>query len=188
MEAARRKILTVPNLLSLLRLGLIPVFVSCYIRGLYVETAVFLILSGLTDVADGWIARRFGAISDLGKVLDPAADKLTQAAMLLMLIGDHPQMQLPFILLMIKESIMSVMGLLVIRSTGAVPSAVWHGKLTTMLLFLIMFMHVIWKDIPAPASNTMIVLCMVMMLYSLAAYAISNARRIRCSKAAGTPR
>lgn len=179
VDTAKQRILTVPNILSLLRLALIPLFVGCYARGENAATALLLVLSGLTDVLDGWYARRFGAVSDLGKALDPAADKLTQAAMLAMLISRHPQMLLPFVLLVVKELLAAVTGLLIIRRTGIVPSAVWHGKLTTLLLYTLMLTHVIWKDIPPALSNTMTTVCLAMMLYSMAAYAASNVRRIR---------
>lgn len=185
VNAAKQRIVTVPNMLSLLRLALIPVFVGCYVNGAHGATALLLVLSGLTDVLDGWYARRFNAVSDLGKALDPAADKLTQAAMLAMLVGTHPQMLLPFILLVIKELTASVLGLLVIRRTGEVPYAVWHGKLTTLLLYGLMFTHVIWKDIPPALSNIMTGVCVLMMIYSMAAYAADNIRRIRKNSPGG---
>lgn len=73
-----KKIFTIPNLLSAFRLLLIPVFVWAYcIKKAYLLTAGVLLLSGLTDMADGFIARRFHMISDLGKMLDPIADKLS---------------------------------------------------------------------------------------------------------------
>ena len=98
------KILTIPNLLSLLRLCLIPLFVWAYlIRQDPLLTVGLLILSGLTDIADGFIARHFQMISDLGKVLDPLADKLTQAAMLVCLTSRFPLMLIPFGMMVVKE-------------------------------------------------------------------------------------
>lgn len=186
MTAYHRRILTVPNLLSLVRLCLIPVFIRLYDHGAYAETAAVLVLSGLTDVVDGWYARRFHAVSDVGKVLDPIADKLTQAATLLMLVSNHPTMLLPFLLLIVKEMFMGISGLLVIRRTGVVPAAVWHGKATTAGLYLLMFLHVIWKDIPAQLSNILTAACIVLMLLSLSLYAVDNIRRIRCAGSGGT--
>lgn len=75
----QNKILTIPNVLSFFRLCLIPVIIWMYCsKRDYVRTAVILLLSGATDILDGFIARRFNMVSDLGKVLDPVADKLTQ--------------------------------------------------------------------------------------------------------------
>lgn len=185
MNTAKQRIVTVPNMLSLLRLALIPLFVGCYVNGAHGATALLLVLSGLSDVLDGWYARRFGAVSDLGKALDPAADKLTQAAMLAMLVSTHPQMLLPLLLLVIKELTAAVLGLLVIRRTGEVPFALWHGKLTTLLLYGLMFTHVVWKDIPPVLSNTMTGICVLMMIYSMAAYTADNIRRIRKNSPGG---
>lgn len=186
MTTRQHRILTIPNLLSLLRLCMIPLFVLLYRRGLYLETALTLVLSGVTDLVDGWYARRFHAVSDLGKALDPIADKLTQAAMLLCLTSDHPTLLVPLLLLVIKEVFASVSGLIVIRATGSVPSAVWHGKATTLLLYLLMLIHVIWKDIPAALSNTLTGVCVVMMLVSMTLYAVKNVRSIRAAGKGGS--
>ena len=84
------KILTIPNLLSCLRLALIPCFVWAYlVRRDPRLTVALLLLSGLTDIADGFIARHYDMVSNLGKVLDPLADKLTQAAMLVCLTSQR---------------------------------------------------------------------------------------------------
>ena len=103
-SASKTKIWTIPNLLSLMRIALVPLIVWSYLN---LEDGVLagclLVLSGATDIADGIIARRFNMISDLGKVLDPVADKLTQGAMLICLVALFPKMLLPLILLAVKE-------------------------------------------------------------------------------------
>lgn len=179
MKITRKDVLTVPNLLSLLRLLMIPLFVWLYLRGLHGLTATVLVLSGATDVIDGWYARRFGAVSDLGKALDPVADKLTQAAMLLCLVSRWPKMLWVFVLMFVKELFAGVSGLMVIRRTDSVPGAVWHGKVTTMLLYLMLITHVLWQDIPASVSNTLYGTCIVMMLLSMVLYGIRNVTAIR---------
>ena len=92
-------------------------------------------LSGLTDLADGYIARRFHRISNLGKILDPVADKLTQAAMLICLFTRFPHVLLLIVIMAGKELYMVVSGCLVIRKTGKVHGADWHGKIVTFLLY-----------------------------------------------------
>lgn len=178
-QMSKRQLLTVPNLLSLIRLGLIPVFVHLYLSGAQAAAAGVIVLSGLTDLADGWYARRFHAVSDVGKVLDPIADKLTQAAAIGMLVADHPLLLAPLLLLVVKEILACVSGMLVIRRTGVVPAAVWHGKATTALLYLLMFVHILWQDIPASASNIMTAGCIAMMLLSMILYTIDRFRRIQ---------
>ena len=178
MKSDKMQIWTIPNLLSLLRLLMIPLFVWLYLNGYEGWTAFVLILSGLTDVVDGFIARHFGQVSDIGKALDPIADKLTQAAMLLCLMARYPVMIVPFILLAVKEVYAGITGLLVICRTNVVPVAEWHGKATTLLLYGMMILHVVWQDIPFWTSNVLTVACIVMMTLSLVLYARRNIRAI----------
>lgn len=179
MRFNKQQILTVPNLLSLLRLLMIPLFIWLYLQGYENWTAFVLILSGVTDVVDGYIARHFNQVSDFGKAFDPIADKLTQAAMLLCLVSRYPTMIVPFLLLAVKDVFNAVSGLLVIRRTGKVLGAEWHGKLTTVLLYGMMILHVVWQDIPRWTSNMFNAGCVVMMLVSFVLYARRNIQVIR---------
>lgn len=185
MKPDKTKILTIPNLLSLLRLLMIPLFIWLYLHGHKGWTAAVLLLSGLTDVVDGFIARHFNQVSDIGKALDPVADKLTQAAMLLCLMAYYPMMLAPFCLLAVKEVFAGVSGLIVIRRTGIVPGAEWHGKVTTLLLYGMMILHVVRQEIPAWLSNTLNGGCITMMLVSMVLYARRNLRLIRDAQKAG---
>jgi cardiolipin synthase len=170
-----KKIWTIPNILSLVRLAMIPLIVWLYtVKEDLVLTAVFLVLSGLTDLVDGYIARNYHQVSDLGKALDPVADKLTQLAMLFCLISKFPAMLIPFIILAVKEFITGIMGLIVIHKTDEVKGAVWHGKACTVLLYGMMFCHLVWVKIPALVSNVMIGTCVVMMLLSFVLYGTRN--------------
>ncbi len=176
----QHKIFTIPNLLSAFRLLLIPIFIWLYCaKQAYGWTTFVLILSGLTDIVDGYVARHFHMVSDLGKMLDPVADKLTQGAMLFCLMTVFPFMIVPFILLIVKETIAAITGLIVIKKTGCVYGAVWHGKVTTCLLYATMIMHVIWYRIPPMISNLLIALCTFMMLLSLVLYFIRNLKLLK---------
>lgn len=169
------KYLTIPNLLSLLRLCMIPVMVWLYIgKKNYGLTALILVLSGLTDMADGYIARHFNMVSDFGKAFDPVADKLTQIAMMLCLVTRFPLMLLPWIVLVVKEVFTGITSLLAIHKTGQVEGAVWHGKVTTTLLYFTMGLHLIWYGIPQVVSLILIGLCTGMMLISAIGYGIRN--------------
>lgn len=174
------KIFTLPNVLSVLRILLIPIIVWLYcVEKNYLWAGIMLILSGVTDMVDGFIARRFKMVSDLGKVLDPIADKLTQAAMLVCLITRFPLMLLPFVLLILKETFMSISGLLVIQKTGHVMSAVWHGKVATALLYATMILHIFWFDIHPIVSNVLILLSAAMIIVSFVLYGIHNVVAIK---------
>lgn len=179
MKPTKKDILTIPNLLSLLRLLMIPVFVWLYLHGYEGWTAVVLILSGMTDVADGHIARQYNQISDFGKAFDPLADKLTQAAMLLCLTSRYPSMILPFVLLAVKEIFAAISGIIVIQRTGEVLGAQWHGKVTTFMLYGMMILHVLWEDISMWVSNVLNIGCVAMMLVSLVLYARRNIQAMR---------
>lgn len=182
MEAKmmKDKVITVPNVLSLFRVCLIPLIAWSY---LCTENTLWagnlLILSGLTDIADGFIARKYHMISDLGKILDPVADKLTQATMLVCLLLQYPLMRLPFLLLIIKEVFMGITGWLVIRKTGNVYGANWHGKAATIMLYAMMILHVFWQDIPSSFSCFTIVVSSGMILLSFVLYGIRNIRVLK---------
>lgn len=179
----QNKILTIPNLLSLFRLLLIPVIIWLYtVRKDYFPAGALLILSGLTDLADGFIARHFNAVSNVGKILDPIADKLTQAAMLFCLITRFPLMAAPFGVLVLKEIFIGTTGLLMIRKTGKVVGADFHGKVATTLLYAMMILHIFWVGITPAVSATTIVICLVSMLFTLVVYGKRNVRVLRGKK------
>lgn len=174
-EKYRKRIVTVPNALSLFRLCLIPIIVWLYcFKKSYPATCAVLVLSGLTDIADGIIARGFGMISDLGKALDPVADKLTQIAMLVCLITRFPHMLLPLVVIIIKEITVALTNILLIRKTGEVKGARWHGKVNTALLYSVMILHLIWFNIPAVVSDILVGLCTAMIFLSGTLYIINN--------------
>lgn len=182
MKEQKNTLLTIPNALSLLRLLMIPAFVWLYLHGQPGATAAVLVLSGLTDVADGWIARHFQQISDFGKAFDPVADKLTQAAMLLCLVTTHPLMLLPLSLLVVKELLCGALALLAIRRTGVVPMAKWHGKAATALLYAMMTLHLVWASMPGWCSGSLTAACVAIMLISLVCYACDSLRVLRADK------
>ena len=135
----QKKIITIPNILSTVRILLIPVIIWLYI-GLkdYLLTGVFVIISGLTDIIDGVIARKFNMISDVGKVLDPFADKATQIVVMILLTISFPLMLIPIVITAIKEAFMAITGYMVIKKCNIVLGAHWHGKLATVALTSVM--------------------------------------------------
>ena len=165
------QILTIPNLLSLVRLAMIPLIVWLYCQQKNYPAAVAVIaLSGLTDIADGIIARKFNMVSDFGKILDPIADKLTQAALILCLTTRY-ELMIPLIIeFVIREFFMLILGYLVIRKTDTVNSSQWFGKLTTVMLYAVMSVLILFHDIPLWCANVMIALCAVTMLISFILY------------------
>ncbi len=165
------QILTIPNLLSVVRLLLIPLIVWLYcVKQNYYEAVAVIVLSGITDVADGIIARKFHMISDFGKILDPVADKLTQAALIICLIAKFDWMLWLFILFAVKEITMGISGLVVIKKKDVVNSAQWFGKLSTVVLYTVMILLFLFPNTPETAANMMIVICAAVLLLSMVKY------------------
>ena len=176
---ARTKVFTFPNILSFFRLCLIPAIVWSYcVEQNYLLAGSVLIVSGLTDIVDGFIARKFNMVSDLGKILDPIADKLTQAAMLLCLLLRFPLLWILLVLVLVKEIFMCITGLMVIKKTGSVYGAKWHGKVATCLLYATMILHVFWNEITPVVSIVSTLACAVMIVISFILYSIQNIKKL----------
>lgn len=176
-KLTKNQVLTIPNFLSFFRLSLIPVIVWLYVfkESPGWTTAVFII-SGLTDIVDGFIARRFNMVSDFGKAIDPIADKLTQITMLFCLLTHFPLIILPIIVMAVKEIGAFVLRLIVYRRTERVDSADWHGKVNTVLLYAIMLIHILWVNIPTEISTACILTTTTMMILSCVLYSVSGAK------------
>ncbi|MBE6037172.1 MAG: CDP-alcohol phosphatidyltransferase family protein [Clostridiales bacterium] len=173
------KIFTIPNLLSFFRILLIPLFCWTYIgREDILWTAVIIVVSGLSDLADGYIARTFHMTSDLGKFLDPLSDKLTLAALVVCLFTRFPYMILVFALMFVKEITTSLTHLKAMKKTGKVPMALWHGKISTAGLYVVMGLHLVWPTMPEILSYTLVALIMTIMLLSFILYLVRNLRII----------
>lgn len=177
------QIITIPNLLSFLRLGMIPLLVYLYLNGHPVWTTVVLVASGVTDAVDGYIARRFNMVSDFGKALDPVADKLTQFAMMLCLFTRFPAMMIPAALLFIKELASGISSLVVIRKTGKVSSAAWHGKVCTIYLYAMMTLHIVWLKIPSWVSYFSVGIAVGWMIFSFILYIFRNVSELTANAA-----
>lgn len=125
----------IPNALTILRFILIPFIIIYIVKDKYLEAFIFLTISGLTDVLDGFIARKFNFITNFGKLIDPLADKTTQISILvaLALKGIIPLWIL--VVVFIKEFVM-VSGASFLYGKELVVSSRWYGKLATVLFYL----------------------------------------------------
>lgn len=168
-------LLSIPNILSYIRLILIPVFVNIYNTAKTPEdlklAAAIIVASGLTDMLDGFIARRFHMITDIGKLIDPMADKLTQLAVLYCLTSRYDKMWILVGLCIIKEGYMA--GKMVFtykRHHKRLDGASYWGKACTALLYLTMFILIVFVNIPAVAADILIYVCALMMITTLYQY------------------
>ena len=168
------KVITVPNMLTTLRILLVPAFIRAYFRRPGLVPVLILALSALTDLLDGQIARRFNQVSDLGKLLDPIADKLTQGAMLICLLKRFPHFWIPVALMLVRETFVGITSVLAIKKSGRVEGAEMHGKVATVFLYVLVLSHLIFGDMPAAVSDAMIAVTTAVMAVSFALYARKN--------------
>ncbi len=166
----KEDILTIPNLLSFFRILLIPVMVILYSYNYYYAAVFVIFLSGLTDIADGKIARKYNMVSDFGKFIDPVADKLTQAAMILCLISKYAGMLALIILMFLKEGFLFLCSYITFKKTGIVSSAEWYGKATTAILYAVMIILFLMPNIPLTLARVLIWLCGIVIAVSLVLY------------------
>ena len=148
------------------RILLIPLFVWLYIvKKEYEWTAGILVLSGLTDTLDGYIARKNDMVTAFGTAIDPIADKLTQICMVFCLMSRFPAMRILVVGLVIKELAAGIMSLIILKRKNLTASAEWHGKLCTWLLYITMVVHVLWADIPQNYSyiSTFVILAVLLL-------------------------
>ena len=161
---------TIPNLLSVFRILLIPLMVTLYWKGRTVAAVIVFGVSALSDIADGQIARRFNMVTDLGKMLDPLADKLTQGAALVCAAKAHPQLFFLLGFMAMKELTQAYIGGRIVKKTGHVFNARWFGKLCTVVTTASLVAMFIFPQLPEWAVNSLLILCSAMMLVSLALY------------------
>ena len=140
-----------------------------------------IILSGFTDIVDGFIARKFNMISDLGKILDPIADKLTQGTLIICLSYKYPKMLFLVMLFVVKECIMALLGYITIRNKNSVNSAKWYGKVSTLVLYAAMIILIFFADLPVITVDFLIISCAGIMMLSLIMY-IRFYIKILCEK------
>ncbi len=148
----------IPNILSGIRILLIPFFIWQMAEGNTLVAASLLVVSGLTDLLDGFLARRYHWVSDLGKILDPMADKMTQGAVCIMLIINMPRYWYFFALLLFKEFVMLLLGAWLVRRGVHIKSSRWFGKVVTTLFYATMAAVLFFPDIPFPATICLLAL------------------------------
>lgn len=171
---------TIPNMLSILRLLLIPVIVYLYcFRHNNTWTLIVVAFSTLTDIVDGFIARHFNMITDFGKFLDPLADKATQLSVFLCLVTKFHAMAIPFVILIVKELVAFLMRLKIFKETEIVDGAKWHGKLATGVVIATIASHLIWYDMSDITSFCIIGICTAFVLLSAVLYTADNIRVLK---------
>ncbi len=173
----KKELLTIPNILSLFRLILIPIYVFIYLNATesmdYFIAAAILAISCLTDLIDGKIARRFNMISTLGKVLDPLADKATQLTLIVCLAVKHTFLRYLVALFVIKESFQAIAGVINFIRGRMLKGALLTGKICTTVLFVSLILLVMMPALSEGIIRTIVIIDIIFMSISFLDYLIT---------------
>ena len=177
----KEEILTIPNILSMLRIVMIAAVVVLFVTKNYLAAGIVLITSGVTDILDGFIARKFNMVSSLGKALDPFADKLTQFAVMICLCFYCEWILIPFVLLVLRDGFMLLTGLSIFRKTHSTFSARWYGKIATLYTYTLMCALLVFKTQLEQQETLRLILIIIdacLIAFSFVMYAIRNTREL----------
>ena len=179
--------MSIPNVLSLIRLALVPVFAVVFFRpepAAHTWAALIYLAAFLTDIADGWIARRFNQITRLGRVLDPLADKLMTFTVIVSIAVEHVIPLWAVLVFFCKEFIMAIGGYLMYRRLGDVIPSNWLGKVSTGVFFVVCAALILFPAIPYAWATGLISLALALTLAALASYICQYWRAIHVRKSA----
>lgn len=171
--------MNIPNIISLSRILLTPVFALLYVNGRSTQALAVLLICAASDVLDGAIARRFNMVTDLGKALDPAADKLIQLTMLLCAATRFRAVWLLLALHILRELSLGAAGLYVLRQAGRVYGARWYGKLCTAVLYIVMTVFLFLRSVPDSAVRAGTAMCAFLISLCLSLYMANYIRILR---------
>lgn len=170
----KQELFTVPNLLSFLRIGLIPIYMTIFLRADtprdFAVAGGILILSCLTDALDGYIARKFNRITEFGKLLDPIADKLTQCTLTACLSVKYPVMVPVLALLILKEGCQLAACIVNCRRGKVLPGAQLPGKISTVVLFVSLILLVLFPDISQEAVAWIALIDVLFLFFTFVSY------------------
>ena len=170
----KKDLFTIPNIIGYVRILLIPVFCWMYVTAEtpkdYLWATFVVLFSSFTDLFDGMIARKFNQVTELGKVLDPVADKLTHAAMAVCLATRYPAMWVLIALMAFKEGYMGLMGIRFLKKGKMLDGAMWFGKVCTATLFAGFVLLFFWYDMPQTGVNLTMAVMMAVMVFTLCKY------------------
>ena len=160
---SKRDLINIPNILCYIRFLLIPIFVTLYVRADspkdYILAAAVVLVSGLTDFVDGFIARRFNMITEFGKLIDPLADKFTQAALIFVLIVKIKWMYLLLILFLTTQLFLLVAGLFMLKKGRKLNGSKWFGKISTTVFYAVMLVLIAVPTLDESIVNILMLTC-----------------------------
>lgn len=169
--------MNIPNTLTALRLFMVPVFVFFYLKGCdgsmpygVILAAITFILAALTDMLDGFLARKLGQITDFGKLADPLADKMMQVAAIGCLAYNGRFSLWIFYVYLAKEILLIFGGAKLLKFQKFVVYSKWSGKIATVLLFIMIVVIMVFEEIPKATATKMMILCILFTMVALFNY------------------
>lgn len=170
-----KEIFSVPNILGYIRIILIPVFMYLYFNAEtskdYYIVSIVVGLSSLSDFFDGQIARRFNQVTELGKFIDPLADKLTLGALIICFLSRYSLMWIAFVVYLVKELFMGLASVATLKHNGRkLDGAKWYGKVCTAFMYFILFLLLLLPMMEIKIVNTLIAICILLMIVTLILY------------------
>jgi cardiolipin synthase len=169
----------IPNILSLIRLCVVPLVPLVYfseLPGANLWAALVYLAASLTDLLDGYIARKYNMITRLGRVLDPLADKLMSFCVLICIIITEPRLFWAGIVFFVKEACMGLGALIQYKKINDVPGANILGKISTTFFFVVCFIILVYPDFPETAKAFSIAAALALNLSAFAIYLIRYIR------------
>lgn len=179
----KKEICTIPNLLSCCRIFLIPIYLQIYLHAStasdYFLAALIIAVSCLTDAIDGIIARKYNMISNLGKFLDPLADKATQLVLTSCLAARYPQLNPMLALLVAKECFQLTAAVIHLHHGKALPGALMAGKVCTTVMFISLILLVLLPQAPSWFIHAAVLVNGSFLTFSLASYILAYCGKFR---------
>lgn len=190
---------TIPNWLSFIRIALIPVFAVLFVQGHQLVAVIVMICAALTDLFDGKIARKFNQVSNLGKILDPIADKLSQMAIVIVLLYTYWEKPIKYLFFFfIAKEVLMLLGGALLLSKGMRPTAaeIW-GKVATNVFYIAMIIILAFGEngalcdvthftLPSVVTWVLVALSAVSALVSLLGYVPGFLKQLKENKAQNT--
>lgn len=162
----------IPNIITCIRLILVPVFCYCLLKGNNTAAGIIFICASISDVIDGYLARKFNWISNFGKLADPFADKIMQISAIIILSMQGKFMVWMMIAVFFKDSLLIIGALLVKFRYKFTVDAKWFGKAATVLLNLVIAVFVLF-DLPLKVIGIIMIITIIFEYFALTMYGIS---------------
>ncbi len=183
MKLSVKKNINVPNTLTALRLVLIIPLLHFLLKQEFVNAGIIILVSAMSDMMDGFLARRLNQVTSLGKILDPIADKLTLIAVVIGINVIYPEVMPFVIVLFTKELLMLAGGAFLLKLKIRPPAARWYGKLSTVLFYTsittLIMLKAIWGYTNGTLSLTLLAVTTTSMLFSLVMYSLLFGELVR---------